>query len=270
VGKGGYQQRRIREQRQQEKTQRKQRRRRRRLLTWLLSVVVLGLIGGGTLFLVRGSGEPKASSSQSPSPSASSSACTSPGPDTIGKKTFALPPCEIINPEHTYIAHMQTSMGPINLRLDPRLAPKTVNNVVFLAQQGYYDGTIFHRVQKESDFAIVQGGDPNGDGSGGPGYQYGGETPSPITKYKRGFIAMANSGSPDSNGSQFFIVVKDWPSLPANYTFFGAVDATDKASFGTLDKMIETKGEPIGNGLGLRPDPPITLIKVTIEDAGKA
>lgn len=268
MGKGGYQQRRIREQRLKQKAQRRQHRRKRKIALTAIPVLAIILIAGGGFLLVRDSGEPKASSS--PSPSASPSACTSPGPDTLGKKTFALPPCEIIDASHTYIAHMQTSMGPIDVRLDPRLAPKTVNNIVFLAQQGFYDGTIFHRVQKETDFAIVQGGDPSGDGSGGPGYQYGGETPSPITKYQRGFIAMANSGSPDSNGSQFFIVVKDWPSLPANYTFFGAVDTADKTSFATLDKMIETKGEPIGNGLGLRPNPPITLIKVTIEDAGKA
>jgi peptidyl-prolyl cis-trans isomerase B (cyclophilin B) len=151
------------------------------------------------------------------------------------------------------------------MTMDPKVSPKAVNNFVFLARQQFYDGTFFHRVQNQTgSFAIVQGGDPQGNGQGGPGYDYIGETPPAGTKYLRGVVAMAKpQGNPPRNGSQFFFVVRDWPDLPAEYTILGKVD--DSTSLTNLDKMILAKGSDLG-GLGVKPEPPIYVLKVTIEE----
>ncbi|MCG2692302.1 peptidylprolyl isomerase, partial [Microgenomates group bacterium] len=116
----------------------------------------------------------------------------------------------------TYTAALHTSAGDIIIQLDTQATPITANNFVFLAQQGFYDQTIFHRV---INGFMIQGGDPQGDGTGGPGYKFPDE---PITnEYDRGTVAMANSG-PNTNGSQFFIMHQNNP-LPKNYVIFGHV-----------------------------------------------
>lgn len=112
---------------------------------------------------------------------------------------------------------LQTNKGTIEFELYPDDAPKAVSNFVYLAESGFYDGLTFHRVVPGF---VIQGGDPNGTGTGGPGYQFEDE---PVKKeYDEGIVAMANSG-PDTNGSQFFIMLEDKPSLPKNYTIFGKV-----------------------------------------------
>lgn len=116
-----------------------------------------------------------------------------------------------------YSATLRTSEGDISVELYAADAPQTVNNFVFLAGDGFYDGVIFHRVI--SGF-MIQGGDPTGTGSGGPGYKFRDETHSK-TSYERGTLAMANSG-PHTNGSQFFIMHADY-GLPNAYTIFGKV-----------------------------------------------
>jgi peptidylprolyl isomerase len=111
---------------------------------------------------------------------------------------------------------MHTSGGDIVFEMFTSEAPKTVNNFVFLAREGFYDGVIFHRILKGF---MIQGGDPTGTGTGGPGYRFEDE---PVTlDYVPGTLAMANSG-PDTNGSQFF-VMHEQGSLPKNYTIFGIV-----------------------------------------------
>ena len=119
-----------------------------------------------------------------------------------------------VDPEKRYVATINTNKGAIVIELFPKEAPKTVNNFVFLAREGFYDGVIFHRIIK--DF-MVQGGDPTGTGTGGPGYRFADE---PVTRdYLRGTLAMANAG-PNTNGSQFFIIHQDYP-LPKQYNIFG-------------------------------------------------
>lgn len=114
-------------------------------------------------------------------------------------------------------AIIQTNKGNIEFELYSEDAPKTVSNFVYLSEAGYYDGLTFHRV--EPGF-VIQGGDPNGDGTGGPGYQFEDE---PVTKkYDEGIVAMANAG-PNTNGSQFFIMLADNETLPPDYTIFGKV-----------------------------------------------
>lgn len=149
------------------------------------------------------------------------------------------------------VATLKTNKGTIKVVLFPKMAPNTVANFVELAkgtkinpntgkkvsEKPFYDGVIFHRVI--SGF-MIQGGDPNGTGMGGPGYKFADE---PVTeKYLRGTIAMANAG-PNTNGSQFFIMHKDYP-LPPNYTIFGRIDADDSASFATVDAIASVKTNP--------------------------
>jgi peptidyl-prolyl cis-trans isomerase B (cyclophilin B) len=114
--------------------------------------------------------------------------------------------------------------GVIVIELYPDIAPQSVRNFVALARSGYYDGLKFHRIIK--DF-MIQGGDPNGDGSGGPGYSIKGEFTENgwenNLKHKRGVLSMARTNIPDSAGSQFFIMHKDYPSLDGKYAAFGKV-----------------------------------------------
>lgn len=264
--------RRIRAKRDAAKAARKHAERMRKVRIWVsaTAAVTLALV----LFLVfRGDGVKPSATPTSPSPTAQPSTvatpCPGPTPPAPKSLTFPSPPASTIDNDKIYVATFQTSCGNFKIQMDPRTAPKTVNNFVFLARQGYYDGTKFHRVQNETDFAIVQGGDPEGTGRGGPGYSYDGETPAPTDKYLRGTIAMANSGGPSSNGSQFFIVVKDWAGLPTNYTIFGKV-IDETASFVALDKMITAEGTPIEGGLGTTPVPPIYIINVTIEELARS
>ena len=123
-----------------------------------------------------------------------------------------------INESATYTVLIDSDKGEIELELDPSLAPVTVNNFVSLARDGYYNGLTFHRVVPEF---VIQGGDPTGTGSGGPGYRFPDE---PVKgEYVDGAVAMANAG-PDTNGSQFFICIDDCTSkLQPNYNLFGVV-----------------------------------------------
>lgn len=126
----------------------------------------------------------------------------------------------------------------VRIELYPDIAPNTVNNFISLIEDGFYDGLIFHRVIP--DF-MIQGGDPDGNGTGGPGYSIKGEFDSNgfdnDLKHTRGVISMARSQSPDSAGSQFFIMVNDSPNLDGDYAGFGEVtDGMD-----TVDKIVETE-----------------------------
>ncbi len=124
-----------------------------------------------------------------------------------------------IDPARKYSATLETSSGTIVVDLFAKDAPKTVNNFVFLARDGFYDGTVFHRVI--SDF-MIQGGDPTGSGRGGPGYRFEDETKNNPNKHKVGSLSMANAG-PNTNGSQFFITHVETGWLDGKHTVFGQV-----------------------------------------------
>jgi peptidyl-prolyl cis-trans isomerase B (cyclophilin B) len=134
-------------------------------------------------------------------------------------KQYPNPPQMTIDPGKKYSATFNTSRGEIVCELFAQEAPKTVNNFVFLARDKFYDGTKFHRVL--ANF-MIQGGDPEGSGRGGPGYRFEDETKGNPHKHKIGTLSMANAG-PNTNGSQFFIthVVTDW--LDGKHTVFGQV-----------------------------------------------
>lgn len=165
-------------------------------------------------------------------------------------------------------AVIKTNKGTMKVNLFPKIAPNTVRNFVELAkgtkvnpvtnklvsEKPFYDGVIFHRVI--SGF-MIQGGDPNGTGMGGPGYKFADE---PVTEeYTRGTIAMANSG-PNTNGSQFFIMHKDY-ALPPSYTIFGRIDPKDTVSLATVDAIAET---PV-NGSD-KPLQDVTIQSITITE----
>jgi len=124
-----------------------------------------------------------------------------------------------IDPARKYSATFDTSKGSIVCDLFAKDAPKTVNNFVFLAREGFYNGTVFHRVI--ADF-MVQGGDPTATGSGGPGYKFEDETKGNPNKHKVGSLSMANAG-PNTNGSQFFITVANTSFLDDKHSVFGEV-----------------------------------------------
>ncbi|HEX9372196.1 MAG TPA: peptidylprolyl isomerase [Roseiflexaceae bacterium] len=132
---------------------------------------------------------------------------------------WSMPPAMEIDPAKNYRATIETSKGNIVVELYPTYAPKTVNNFVFLARKGFYDGLKFHRVI--SNF-MIQGGDPTGVGSGGPGYRFEDEVRNNPLKHETGVISMANAG-PNTNGSQFFITHSPQPHLNGKHTVFGSV-----------------------------------------------
>jgi len=139
--------------------------------------------------------------------------------DLLEKREFTSCPPMTIDPLKQYVATLQTEKGDISIELYPDKAPIAVNNFIFLARNGWYDGVTFHRVI--SGF-VAQAGDPSGTGFGGPGYAFVNEI-SPDLKFdKAGIVAMANAG-PDSNGSQFFITYAPAPQLDGSYTIFGKV-----------------------------------------------
>jgi cyclophilin family peptidyl-prolyl cis-trans isomerase len=132
---------------------------------------------------------------------------------------WSQPPVMEIDPQKSYTATLHTDQGDIQVKLFADKAPKTVNNFVFLSHQGFYDGTIFHRVIK--DF-MAQGGDPTGTGMGGPGYRFADEFHPSLRHRGPGMLSMANAGA-NTNGSQFFITHVATPWLDNKHTVFGQV-----------------------------------------------
>jgi peptidyl-prolyl cis-trans isomerase B (cyclophilin B) len=155
------------------------------------------------------------------------------------QKQWSAPPEMQIDVNRNYPVTIDTTRGPIELELYPQHAPQTVNNFVFLAGQGFYDGVKFHRVI--SDF-MIQTGDPTGTGRGGPGYRFADECKGNPLKHDRCVISMANAG-PNTNGSQFFITHVSTPHLNGKHTVFGKVtkgeDVVDAIEQG--DVMLSVK-----------------------------
>src|SRR5438105_1236025 len=153
-------------------------------------------------------------------------------------KQYPAPPSMSIDPSKKYSATLETSSGTIVVDLFAKDAPTTVNNFVFLARDGFYDGTVFHRVIPNF---MVQGGDPTGSGRGGPGYRFEDETKNNPNKHKVGSLSMANAG-PNTNGSQFYIthIATDW--LDGKHTVFGQVtggqDVVNKIQQGDQLKTV--------------------------------
>ncbi len=147
-----------------------------------------------------------------------------------------------------YSAVLHTTLGDVTITFNKGTTPITVNNFVSLARKGFYDNTVFHRVIKGF---MIQGGDPKGDGTGGPGYRFNDE---PFTgEYTRGTVAMANAG-PNTNGSQFFIMHADYP-LPKNYVIFGHVTAG-------MDVVDAITSAPVSYSAMGEPSKPVNPVSV--------
>jgi cyclophilin family peptidyl-prolyl cis-trans isomerase len=137
----------------------------------------------------------------------------------VPAKQYASPPAMTIDPAKSYTAKLHTDKGVITIKLHAQKTPRTVNNFVFLAREGFYDGVIFHRVI--ADF-MAQGGDPTGTGTGGPGYTFADEFDPSLKHDGPGVLSMANAGA-GTNGSQFFITHVATPHLDGKHSVFGKV-----------------------------------------------
>ncbi len=175
-------------------------------------------------------------------------------PKTGEEKTLEKPEMQI-DKNKNYTAIMKTTAGEIVINLHAKETPITVNNFVYLARHNYYDGTIFHRAI--SGF-MIQGGDPSGDGTGGPGYEFDDE---PFDgSYTRGIVAMANAG-PNTNGSQFFIMHQTY-DLPHNYVIFGEVSSGMEA----VDAIATAQVELSPHGEMSKPVEPVKIESVAINE----
>lgn len=163
------------------------------------------------------------------------------------EENMATPPSMQIDKNKSYSAILTTDLGKITIELDVIHTPITANNFVSLSREGFYNNVIFHRV---IDGFMIQGGDPTGTGSGGPGYQFADEYLE--GNYTRGTVAMANAG-PDTNGSQFFIMHADY-ALPNNYVIFGKVSE----GMEVVDKIATAETKTIGEGSS-----PVNPVKIT-------
>lgn len=189
----------------------------------IIVFIILGIIFGGLFMAIKNSDNKPSQTMSKSNPSPTKSV-------KITKEPAAPTAVEVQN--KNYEAVLKTSEGDITIQLNSQMTPKTVNNFVTLAKKSFYNNTIFHRVIKGF---MIQGGDPKGDGTGGPGYRFADE---PFEgEYERGTIAMANAG-PNTNGSQFFIMHNDYP-LPKNYVIFGKVIS----GIEVVDKIAEAPTE---------------------------
>ncbi len=173
-------------------------------------------------------------------------------------KQFDAFPDMVIDTAKSYTAVIKTNLGDLTFELLPGEAPLAVNSLVFLARERFYDGVVFHRVM--SGF-MAQAGDPTGLGTGGPGYSFAIETPQ--RPYVRGSLAMANKGAPNTNGSQFFIVLSDLTAqgrLPPSYSLFGQL--TDGEA--TLAKIEAVPVGPSDSGEPSRPEEEIRISSIEI------
>jgi cyclophilin family peptidyl-prolyl cis-trans isomerase len=244
---------------QQRYAERRRHERQRRLQVIAVALVV-GLVGlgvAGFTFGVFGpETQPGASPSGSPTQPASGAGLSCPKRDAIPpgqRPTYEEPPEMMIDTTKTYVATMHTSEGTIVLDLFADRTPVTVNNFVTLACDGFYDRLTFHRIVPGF---VIQGGDPKGDGTGGPGYQFQDEIVPSLTFDGPGLLAMANSG-PNTNGSQFFITLGPAEHLNGKHTIFGEVaegkDVVDAIA------GVELNGET--------PAQPVFIEKISIDES---
>jgi peptidyl-prolyl cis-trans isomerase B (cyclophilin B) len=219
----------------------------RLLLLLAVCAVLLAGCGGGD---DKGDATATPESAQSVQDETGCQAVSDPGPKDVGK----LPkPKERLSASKTYVATVSTNCGDFEITLDSKRAPKTGGSFKYLADKGFFDNTEFHRV--EGDF-VIQGGDPNGDGTGGPGYSVVEAPPSDLT-YTRGVVAMAKTQieAPGTSGSQFFVVTAEDTPLPPEYALLGNLSKGQE----TVDKIAAV---PVN---GSTPIDPVVIrqIKVT-------
>lgn len=213
----------------------------------MIAIGIVVLFLGFLVFILNFSSEKKPDESLNQQSSSSISSSSATVPEDMKQPKMQ------IDKTKSYTAVIETSEGIITLTLNAKETPITVNNFVALSKKKFYNNTIFHRVIKGF---MIQGGDPEGTGRGGPGYKFDDEKFD--AAYTRGTIAMANAG-PNTNGSQFFIIHKDY-DLPKNYTIFGKVTE----GLDVVDKIAE--GQTQSGGEGSTPVKPVKVLSIKIEE----
>jgi cyclophilin family peptidyl-prolyl cis-trans isomerase len=255
--------------------------RRRQIRNGVIVVVVAGVIIG-IVFLVSGNNNTVASKSKVSTTSTTTATsasdaklqaqanavavkagCPASTKTRVNTQKYSAAPAMTIDTSKAYSATVVTTAGTFDMALDATSAPTTVNNFVFLADKGYYHCVIFQRVIPQF---MDQTGDPTGTGSGGPGYTIKDENPpkaaSAADQYPLGSVAMANTGAPNSGGSQFFIVAgAQGESLPNTYALFGSVSS----GMNVVD-TINSQGNASQSANGVPPDVTQRIISVTIHD----
>ena len=248
-----------------------EKRRKRIRSTTTIAIVAAVFVGLVVILNVAGSSKKKASSTSSTTTASTTpiaaypAGCVKTVPKAATPKTYSAPPPMTIDTSKTYVAHFSTTCGEFDVTLDAKVAPKTVNSFVFLARNHFYDGLTFQRVAK--DF-VVQGGDPKGDGTGGPGYEL--PTEAPKDGYHKGSVAMANSG-PDTTGSQFFLTLTDagaqglGTSPPYAYSDLGNVTKgfANVEKLGSLYNPDQNPNDPSTQKTSV----PLYMFKVTITES---
>lgn len=220
-------------------------------ILFIVLVIFLILVSFLTLRKIDGNTAPKTSKQNSINYQAKEESM----PASLSANKKMNQPEMIIDQNKKYEVVLHTSAGDITISLNTKETPITVNNFLYLAQNKFYDQTIFHRV---IDGFMIQGGDPRGDGTGGPGYKFADEEFS--GEYKRGTVAMANSG-PNTNGSQFFIMHQDY-GLQPNYVIFGQVIS----GIEVVDKIATAQVTNSFSGESSKPVEPVSIDSVTITE----
>ena len=251
--------------------------RRKQIRNGVIGVVLVGIIVG-IVFLVSGGNNNVGSQSKVTTTTAASgksadaklqataneaavkAGCPASTKTTVNTQKYSSAPAMTIDTSKNYTATVVTTAGTFDIALDAKTAPITVNNFVFLADKGYYHCVIFHRVIP--DF-MDQTGDPTGTGEGGPGYTIQDENPpkaaNPAQQYPLGSVAMANTGQPNTGGSQFFIVSgSQGESLPNTYALFGSVTS----GMNVVDTINQQ-----GSAAGVPPDVTQRMLSVTIHES---
>lgn len=215
---------------------------------YILGTIAVVVIVAGLFFILFSDNSSKSPTSETLGTSVKSTTSDTDTATQSAMKTLPKPEM-IIDTKKTYEAVLHTTAGDITIAFDTKNSPVTSNNFIYLAKNNFYDNTIFHRVLEGF---MIQGGDPEGTGRGGPGYQFNDEYLQ--GKYTRGTVAMANAG-PNTNGSQFFIMHKDY-DLPNQYVIFAHVTS----GLDTLDKIATA---PVTIAFGGEQSKPVNPVKVT-------
>jgi cyclophilin family peptidyl-prolyl cis-trans isomerase len=251
--------------------------RRKQIRNTIIVVVIAGIIVG-IVFLVsggnnnNGASQSKVTTTTAAGKSANAqlqaaaneaavkAGCPASTKATVNTQKYSSAPAMTINTSKNYTATVVTTAGTFDIALDAKTAPVTVNNFVFLANKGYYHCVIFHRVIPGF---MDQTGDPTGTGEGGPGYTIQDENPAKAAnaaqQYPLGSVAMANTGQPNTGGSQFFVVAgPEGESLPNTYALFGSVTS----GMNVVDKINQQ-----GSSAGVPPDVTQRMLSVTIHES---
>jgi cyclophilin family peptidyl-prolyl cis-trans isomerase len=247
--------------------------RRKRIRNAIIVVIVAGAIVGIAFAVSSGNNAPSKQSTTSTTSSSHGGAnahlqaeanaaavnagCPASPSTRVNNQKYGAAPAMTIDTSKTYTATVKTTTGTFDIALDPKSAPQTVNNFVFLANKGYYHCVIFHRVIPQF---MNQTGDPTGTGQGGPGYTIPDENPPKASpQYPLGSVAMANTGQPNTGGSQFFIVAgPQGESLPNTYALFGQV---------TSGMNVVNTINQQGSQQGVPPDVTQRILSVTVKES---